>query len=140
VAHGRLLQSVAYALAGRSAGSAGATGEYLHLDPDAPEEARVFASPAADAEFEREFRDAIGAVLDVSDGGSFFPRLLEPNSDAEPRRCQYCEVKEACLRGDSGARARLQAWTAAAAERPAEELSDAERALLRLWKLGERDA
>ena len=140
VADGRLLQSVAYALAGRAAGNEGATGEYLYLDPDALADARVFASPAADVDFEREFREVIGAVLEVSNRGSFFPRLLEPGSDAEPRRCQYCDVKEACLRGDSGARARLREWTAGAAERPSEELSHAERALLRLWNLGKEKA
>lgn len=137
---GQLLQSVAYALAGRAAGSAGATGEYLYLDPEAEEDALVFASPAADADFEREFLDAVGAVLEVSDRGSFFPRLLEPGSEQEPGRCQYCAVKEACLRGDTGARARLRDWTTTASERRAEELSDPERALLRLWNLGVKKA
>ena len=70
--------------------------------------------------------------FDAFDRGSFFPRLIDPATGNEPRRCQVCEVKEACIRGDSGARRRLEHWVA-----DAKPGSDDERALLNLWRLGE---
>jgi hypothetical protein len=136
VARGYHLQAVAYALAAESAGDA--EGRYVYLDSD-PAPTRVLACRADDADFAREFAGAVGAVVEAIDRGSFFPRLVEAKSDEEPRRCQYCEVKEACLRGDSGARTRLAEWSRAGAALPPEQraaLSPPEQALLRLWHLG----
>ena len=81
-------------------------------------------------EFAEAFDASVRAVFGALDEGSLFPRLVKPDTDVEPSRCQGCAVKEACLRGDSGARARLVAW---AAQPPRKGLSPAERALLRLW-------
>ena len=60
-------------------------------------------------------------------------RLVVPEGEREPRRCQSCDVAEACLRGDSAARARLLAWRAQVSSRPSDA---AQRALLDLWPLG----
>ncbi|MDP7572753.1 MAG: hypothetical protein QF391_14215, partial [Myxococcota bacterium] len=62
--------------------------------------------------------------------GSFFPRLMEPGKDVSSGRCEYCEVREACLQGDGGARARLGRWSEAGVARHA-----AEAAALALWRL-----
>jgi RecB family exonuclease len=134
VARGLQLQAVAYALAAESAGAGDAEGRYLYLDPD-PTLPRVFACQAGDADFAPEFERAVGAVVEAIDRGSFFPRLAEAGSGEEPGACQYCEVSEACLRGDSGARTRLAEWS-----RRAVAPSPPEQALLRLWQLGSESA
>ncbi|HXU32283.1 MAG TPA: PD-(D/E)XK nuclease family protein, partial [Thermoanaerobaculia bacterium] len=105
IGSGALLQAVAYR---RSAGP-GAIGRYYYLKPEA--EVREFAveqDPQTDAAFDR----AVSAGLAAHAAGSFFPRLVDPAGQKEPRRCEYCEVAEACLRGDSGARRRLFEWSA----------------------------
>ena len=123
IASGALLQAVAYR---RSAGP-GAIGRYYYLKPEA--EVREFAveeDPEIDAAFDR----AVSAGLAAHTAGSFFPRLVDPAGQKQPRRCDYCEVAEACLRGDSGARRRLFEWSARGV---AENATD--RALLGVWKL-----
>ena len=65
-------------------------------------------------------------VLAAWDAGEFFPRLVDEKG-AEPDACRFCDVAEACLRGDSGARARLAAWTGAQHDDPS--------SLLALWRL-----
>ena len=62
--------------------------------------------------------------------GSFFPRLYDPVRDREPEACRFCEVAQACLRGDSGARRGLVAWAGRAGG------DGAIRALRDLWTLG----
>ena len=75
-------------------------------------------------------------ALAALDHGSFLPRLIDPSSNTEPRLCQNCAVKEACLRGDSGARTRLERWATAARETDPDVLSAEEFAALRLFDLG----
>jgi RecB family exonuclease len=123
IGSGALLQAVAYR---RSAGP-GALGRYYYLKPEA--EVREFAveqDPEIDAAFDR----AVSAGLSAHAAGSFFPRLADPAGQKEPRRCEYCEVAEACLRGDSGARRRLYEWSARG-----EAGDSTDRALLGVWKL-----
>ncbi len=123
IASGALLQAVAYR---RSAGP-GAIGRYFYLKPEI--EFREFAverDPEIDAAFDR----AVAAGLAAHAAGSFFPRLVDPAGQKEPRRCDYCEVAEACLRGDSGARRRLFEWSARG-----EAEGGADRALLGVWDL-----
>jgi RecB family exonuclease len=136
LANGTLLQAAAYALGARQAGADAATGEYVFLDPDADPRAARLRVAAADAEVEHAFDESVAALLELWQRGSFFPRLVEPEGGAEARQCAYCEVREACWRGDSGARARLFGWAQAQRARPAEELAPAERALLGLWQRG----
>jgi hypothetical protein len=135
VREGTLLQAVAYARAGRELGGCEVEGGYVTLDPDTELEAqqRLLGAHADDEEFAEAFAASVRAVFGALDQGSLFPRLVKRDTDVEPSRCQSCEVKEACLRGDSGARARLAAW---AAQPPRRGRSRAERALLRLWALG----
>ncbi|MBW1688134.1 MAG: hypothetical protein JRS35_24110, partial [Deltaproteobacteria bacterium] len=105
----------------------------LDPDPELEAEQRLVGARADDEEFAEAFDASLRAVFGALDEGSLFPRLVKPDSDVEPSRCQSCALKEACLRGDSGARARLAAW---AAQPPRAGLSRAERALLRLWFVG----
>ena len=132
---GLRLQAVAYALAGAAAGGGAAEGRYAYLHPEGPEHARVFTVLAGDEDFTEQFAGAVAAVTELRERGSFFPRLVEPERDEEPYRCSLCEVKAACLRGDTGARLQLSEWAVAARERK-DELEPAERSLLRLYDLG----
>jgi hypothetical protein len=125
IARGESLQAAAYALS-----APGARGRYLYLRPDAPDHARDFECVAEDVAL--PFASAVRVLLDARDRGSFVPRLRHPDRDEEPRACARCEVKEACLRGDSGARRRLGRF--ASGSDPA-TLTPTERSLLDVWNL-----
>lgn len=133
VARGRLLQAVAYARAA-SACPSSAEGRYLYLKSRDDWPQREFAARADDAELGGAFDAAVGALLAAFEHGSFVPRLVEPDKDEEHYACERCAVKEACLRGDSGARRRLAEWVRAH-EEDASALSGAEQALLAVWRL-----
>jgi RecB family exonuclease len=128
VARGEALQAVVYA----RAGGPQATGRYLFLRPDLAEAQRVLDVPAS-GELVEPFERAVQTVLAAWDAGSFPPRLRRHDRDEEPPACRGCEVKEACLRGDSGARARMARWM----ERLATETSSdaAEACAARIWQL-----
>src|SRR6202035_4146944 len=81
------------------------------------------------------FHAAVQAALGAWEAGAFFPRLVDPGGRAEPARCSWCTVAEACLRGDSGARGRLFEWTMAAKEPVAGDEATAPSALLGVWRL-----
>jgi hypothetical protein len=129
VASGELLQAPAYAALVRAQTGSG-LGRYLHLHADATEQTRELSVDAGDEEVARVFAEAVGRALAVWDAGSFFPRLLDRASDNENRACSDCAVKEACVRGDSAARGRLEHWTA----QPRSAASGPEAALLGLWR------
>jgi RecB family exonuclease len=131
VQSGEMLQGVAYALAG--AAFAPSRGRYLYLNPrDEPELGDVEVRSDQD-EFVQAFEDATGRVLEVWDRGAFFPRLVGAGGN-EPQHCQWCEVKVACLRGDSGARRRLLKWFK---ESPRASAADPALAAIRgAWELG----
>jgi hypothetical protein len=134
VAAGKRLQAVAYVRGALAAGAADAEGRYLFVKPDLDAAVRSTSVRSADAAVTAAFDGVVHAVLQAWDTGSFFPRLVEPHNDVEPQRCGFCDVAPACLRRDSGARARLREWTAGA---PAVATAAAERALLALWNLGQ---
>lgn len=133
VATGERLQTAAYVAGGSS------EGRYLFLRPDLPEEARVAAITTDDPELLAVFETAVAALLDLWREGAFFPRLVEPDRDAEPPRCDFCEVAEACSRRDSGARGRLRRWAEehdpAATAQPVIAESASAAALLGVWWL-----
>jgi hypothetical protein len=105
---GTHLQACAYARA--SEVGPPAAGRYLYLRPDLDPAAADVRVDAADVELARVFDEAVASLLRAHDLGSFVPRLLEGGGDEAAGRCERCEVKEACLWGDSGARGRLRAW------------------------------
>jgi len=135
MARGELLQAGAYALAAQQASGQTGRGEYLHLDPQTPDHARSLEVRSDDSDLIESFERSVAAVFEVVDRGSFFPRLVEADTGVEPRRCSSCEVKEACVRGDTGTRRRLERWVS-----QAPVVSDEEAALLKLWKIGEGDS
>lgn len=142
---GRRLQAVAYALAaaGRLPWQPDAVGRYLFLRPRVEPEHRELAAWSSAVPFAEAFEAAVRTGLAAWDRGAFFPRLVEPDRDEEPALCRYCEVREACLRGDSGARRRLAAWVEArrqpSLEVTRESPSASEAALLGVWRLASKE-
>ncbi|MEM6456239.1 MAG: hypothetical protein AAF772_14175, partial [Acidobacteriota bacterium] len=116
---------------------------YLHPKHDDAHAALVVGSGNGDGSAHDDaLRDAMRAgvapLFALWDAGAFFPRLIEPGDDKEPRRCKHCAVAPACLRGDSGARGQLRRWAdkrADAAHRPPDEAISAADALARVWWL-----
>lgn len=137
---GALLQAAGYARLGQELGRGG-VGRYLFLSPDlAAGTSRELAIDGADLDFAESFDAAALALLEAVERGVSAPRLVEAHQDQEPSRCGSCELKTACLRGDSGARGRLREWTqarrAALEADPAAasaRLSPLERTLLSVW-------
>jgi hypothetical protein len=140
IAAGRRLQAAAYALGGGSGaeGSEKAVGRYLFASPDLGDGPAVQELDSGDLEARERFEDALRILFGVWENGSFFPRLVDATTRSEPGLCETCRVSEACLRGDSGARARLLRWleraSAPDARRP---LDPAEAALLEAWRIEE---
>jgi superfamily I DNA/RNA helicase len=128
VARGEALQAVAYARAGGPA----AAGRYLFLRPDLDDALRVLDAPDG-GELVEPFERAVATLLAAWDAGSFPPRLLQYDRDEEPAACARCDVKQACLRGDSGARLRVGRWMARLSGEPSADLSEA--AAARIWQL-----
>src|SRR5690606_21904297 len=130
VRRGRSLQGPAYWRAARALGAARAEGRFLFLAADVPEPAREFRVGDADEALAEAFEATTRVVLAAADHGALFPRLADPVQWEEPSACSWCEVSEACLRGESIQRARLRRWAEAAAA--GARLAPAERAALAL--------
>ncbi len=108
VREGEWLQAAAYALAARTGDD---RGRYLFLNPLFDDDAgRVFSVSAGQERLIDHFARAVSALVSVWDAGALFPRLLNWRGDKEPAFCSFCDVSDACIRGDSGARRRLRAW------------------------------
>ncbi|MGB5752801.1 MAG: PD-(D/E)XK nuclease family protein [Thermoanaerobaculia bacterium] len=144
---GKSLQAVAYA---QAASSQSSSGRYLFLKPDldGPDEARDIGIESGNEEARLAFQRAASGLLEAWNQGSFLPRLVEADRDSAPRRCGFCQVAEACLRYDSGARGRLRTWMAEHQEAyigEPDRASGAESAAIEVWlldskRLGELDA
>lgn len=110
IGQGKRLQIAAYA--GFDGGAAEVEGAFLFARPElAPEHATVSVS-ASDADARDHFERAVTVGLDALAAGSVPPRLLNGKLNAENSACEHCEVAEACVRGDSGARRRYADWIA----------------------------
>jgi hypothetical protein len=78
--------------------------------------------------------------------GSFMPRLVDARLDKEPVECRRCAFASACVRGDSGARARVVAWLRASESalessegsrgRSIDAHDSSEARALAVWRLG----
>ncbi|MCH8082930.1 MAG: hypothetical protein IH885_01720, partial [Myxococcales bacterium] len=134
---GVALKVPAYAMGGTQiVGDHPAQGRYVYLGADVPEHARVAEVDSEDLDFSGAFERVAQVAFEVWDRGSFTPRLVDLSDHKEPPMCRSCTVKEACLRGDSGSRHRLERWAESARSGNAGESLEAERAVLQLWNLG----
>jgi len=134
VARGRALQAVAYALA---SGGSSDIGRYAFLDPEIDADFDTQPCFARSDEhaprLEAAFQSAVRTLASGWDAGVFPPRLTEPEVDQQPQACGYCDLRSACLQGDTGQRQRQREWVAAASERG--ELSGIESQYLSVWQL-----
>ncbi|MBL8859898.1 MAG: PD-(D/E)XK nuclease family protein [Planctomycetes bacterium] len=130
IATGRKLQAQTYA----QAAGPGGVGRYLHLGESLDETHRVFAISHGDPQARELFDDALETLLGAWDMGAFLPRILQPDRARENPLCSRCEVKIACLRGDSTAHRRLAAFAVAAPDAEAVDRSAARA----LWSLAQR--
>jgi len=137
VLRGSTLQVPAYAMGGtRISDGKAVQGRYLFLAADAFEDARIAEVDSEERDFSDAFERTARIAFEAWDRGSFVPRLVDSSRQIEPTACRVCTVKEACLRGDSGSRYRLEQWLESARPERAAGSADAERAALRLWDLG----
>ena len=137
VSSGLALQVSAYALGGiQIDGCSSAQGCYFYLGADVSEDARVAVVDSEDRDFAAAFERASQVAFEAWDRGSFVPRLVDSSSLSEPMMCRTCTVKEACLRGDSGSRYRLEQWVASDRPKAVAQSRKAERAARELWNLG----
>jgi len=128
IREGQRLQIAAYA--GFEAKGLLSEGRLVFGRPEAEDEhARVSLQPG-DAEGRAAFEDAVGTLLGALGAGALPPRLLNPALTDEAKQCAYCELAEACTRGDSGARRRFRTWIAS------DGGSEAERAARAVFDLG----
>lgn len=125
LSRGTHLQAAAYAdsaLARR--------GEYLYLREGLSEEiARVVVEPGG--EFVERFRASTETLLRAWRSGAIAPQPEDQDGKPNPL-CRSCEVRPACLRDDSGARARLRE---AARDARAGEVEPGLRGQAGLWAL-----
>lgn len=109
LAEGDWLQLPAYA---RARARRPVEGRLLFLKPDLEDDRReaLFAAPADGTNQDLGERAVWQTLFDAWDQGAFLPRLLDKSLEAPYKECAYCEVRVACLQGDSGARLRLERW------------------------------
>jgi RecB family exonuclease len=128
-ARGRSLQAAAYAFA------TGGEGRLLYLRTS-QDAGGVASLRADDAEARAAFDDTVARLLAAFEAGSFFPRLAKPDEPGAPTACtRFCEVREACLQGDAGARRRIFQWV-----REGKPADRAEAAVQPVWELPGRSA
>jgi hypothetical protein len=130
---GVALQAAAYAIAG----GPGARGRYLFLAPQLESDDERTVGLDESNELRARFAEVVSTLLAGWALGVAVPRLVDPETLATPRACETCQVAQACLQHDSGARRRLAAWAARNREGG---VSAWENAALRVWRLPAADA
>ncbi len=109
IASGEALQLPVYLL---GAAHAAARARYLYLGPDLEE--RVRELTLAPAELAGQpIAATLEALFASWDAGAFVPRLLERDLRTTFPGCAHCDVREACVQGDSAARQRQARWAGA---------------------------
>lgn len=128
---GARLQGAIYAAA---SSPTPAEARYLYLAPDLEPEQRVVALDGG-PETLAALAEAARTLLGARRRGLHPPRLLESDLEGEFEGCRRCAVAEACVRGDSGFRLRLEHWHALQSGRQGARDHDQEQDQERLWRL-----
>jgi hypothetical protein len=108
VADGKKLQAAAYA----SAAGGASSGRYLFVKPALGSEiaeVRVESDTPETGVLAAFRRSAVRAIQQWR-AGELTPLLIGDDADSEGESCKFCEVSEACWKGDAGAKRRLAAW------------------------------
>ncbi len=110
-----------------------AEGRYLFLDPEleADRHAQALASDGASG---AALSEAARTLLGARRRGLHPPRLADSRLEKEYEGCARCAVAEACVRGDSSFRLRLERWHEFQSTRGSER-SAGDQALWALWRL-----
>ena len=124
---GALLQGALYARVFENS-----SGKYIYLNPAKDYPQRVFEMASDDQELQQNMAAAVTEIEQVMRQGAMFPRFEDRKGKGMPA-CDFCTVREACLRDDSTLRRQLVDAVNAPAETPAEQ---ARRAL---WMGGAED-
>lgn len=105
------LQPAAYVA---SLGGASASGRFFAVgDADDGDDEERIATLDESSETElAAFAETVRRAAAALEAGRLPPRLVDPSGFDSGPACRWCEVAEACLQGDSGARRRLRDWTA----------------------------
>jgi hypothetical protein len=110
---------------------------YLAPEPEpADPDARVVEADSADADLGEAFDEAVRIIVAALESGAFFPRLESDKASEQPSWCRYCEVGQACIRGDTAQRRHLTEWMNASRPEDLGEADDVLSAAARLWWLG----
>ena len=131
IAQGKALQAALYAAAG---GGRETLGRYVYLKPDLDPELALQGITGDDPAVTKALPERAATLLGALEEG-VLPPLLEEAPGRANKACTHCELKDACLHGDSGARTRLRELGATLrAEALAGETSSAAALLFaRLW-------
>jgi hypothetical protein len=115
LAEGEWLQLPAYA---RARAAQPVEGRLLFLAEDLADDCRDvrLEAPAAGSLAEAREHRVWQTLFDAWESGSFLPRLLDQTLEESFEGCAYCEVRAACVQGDTGARLRLERWARARLE------------------------
>ncbi|MEO7794213.1 MAG: PD-(D/E)XK nuclease family protein [Thermoanaerobaculia bacterium] len=118
LSEGRWLQLPAYA---RARADRPVEGRLLFLKAELEDDRRDvrLSAPASGSLAEARESEVWQTLFTAWDQGAFLPRLLDSGLEESHEECAYCEVRVACVQGDSGARLRLERW--ARARRDAED-------------------
>jgi len=138
VTGGRRLQAAVYAAADGL--DRKAEGRFLYLKPEVEDGPRAIGAVSDDFDFRTALDHAVDTTLGAVEAGVMFPRIVDPSGQREPRPCAYCEVAEACVRGDSGVRGRMARWSATVvgARQDGAETTAWEARFAELWQLPDR--
>lgn len=102
IPRGKLLQGAAYALSEPNV----EFGRYVYLAEGVKEGAEIVDVSPDEA---RSAIEVVRAVVGSWREGVLFPRLCTPDGSGEGEGCRWCDLKAACLHGDSGVRGRMVA-------------------------------
>jgi len=105
-------------------------GRYLYLKAeDLGSDHAVVGTRQDPVAYSEGVRAVVPLLLTALKRGWLIPRLVDSKKGKEPDTCSYCDVREACHRGDSGLRARVERLFSQ------EALADAPDGLVQLWEL-----
>ncbi len=127
VRSGKRLQAAVYAAAAGAEGR----GRYLFSRPGLDDVHANVVVEGSDAELQALLATSVAKGLAAWDEGFFVPRLVD-GQGRDGRSCNGCELKEACVQGDSSMRRRLRERMHAVSESEIPE-AEAERGLYALW-------
>lgn len=101
IREGTLLQGMGYAHM-----FVDSQGRYSYLKPNLDPRMQSLAMDRGETDLVDAFKDSTQILATAMQKGIFFPRV-EMWNGKPGKACEYCDVSEACMRGDSGRRARF---------------------------------